>query len=300
MDFRARAEQVIARDPRLDGSLLPVVEKELLHYDILQALRFSGHLGKMTFQGGTALRLCYGSLRYSEDLDFVAGRGFSSEAFQGTASTIERRIAEKQDVEVRVTEPGERSAEEVVPVDKWQIRVVTAPDRPDIPKQRINLEIACVPAHTQEARTLRRNYDILPDGYEDLYVNVETLEEILADKLKALTVTSRTHVRYRDLWDIPWLMQQGATPSVELVEKKVADYGVEGFEEQLVYTLAHIPEWVHGEFASRMERFIQPSVAAQTLHAPGFRESLITDVSRALEAIQRGMEPDSAPLFPMG
>ena len=49
----------------------PVIEKELLHYDILFALEMEDLLDTLTFQGGTALRLCYGSQRFSEDLDFV-------------------------------------------------------------------------------------------------------------------------------------------------------------------------------------------------------------------------------------
>jgi predicted nucleotidyltransferase component of viral defense system len=55
-----------------------VIEKELLHYDILFALEKGGLLDKLTFQGGTSLRLCYGGNRFSEDLDFAGGKDFSS------------------------------------------------------------------------------------------------------------------------------------------------------------------------------------------------------------------------------
>lgn len=50
-----------------------VVEKELLHHDILLALSESGMLEKLCFIGGTCLRACYGSNRLSEDLDFTGG-----------------------------------------------------------------------------------------------------------------------------------------------------------------------------------------------------------------------------------
>ena len=39
----------------------PVVEKELLHYDILFSLEREDLLDQLTFQGGTSLRLCYGA-----------------------------------------------------------------------------------------------------------------------------------------------------------------------------------------------------------------------------------------------
>ena len=56
-----------------DENSRPVIQKELLHYDILFCLKQSGLLDGLVFQGGTSLRLCYGSNRYSEDLDFVGG-----------------------------------------------------------------------------------------------------------------------------------------------------------------------------------------------------------------------------------
>lgn len=57
----------------------PVIEKELLHYDILYSLSRAGLLDHLTFQGGTSLRLCYGAPRFSEDLDFTGGKDFDYE-----------------------------------------------------------------------------------------------------------------------------------------------------------------------------------------------------------------------------
>ena len=51
----------------------PVIEKEILHYDILFCLDQAGLLKDLVFQGGTCLRLCYGANRFSEDLDFAGG-----------------------------------------------------------------------------------------------------------------------------------------------------------------------------------------------------------------------------------
>ncbi|AIA69707.1 nucleotidyl transferase AbiEii/AbiGii toxin family protein [Pectobacterium atrosepticum] len=48
----------------LEG-LRNVVEKELLHYDILYCLDNAGLLEQLTFQGGTSLRLCHGANRYA-------------------------------------------------------------------------------------------------------------------------------------------------------------------------------------------------------------------------------------------
>lgn len=56
----------------------PVIEKELIHYDLLYALDREGLLNDLVFQGGTSLRLCYGGNRFSEDLDFAGGVDFTS------------------------------------------------------------------------------------------------------------------------------------------------------------------------------------------------------------------------------
>lgn len=74
--FNMLVEKAMAVEGR--NHMRPVIEKELLHYDILFALDRAGLLDQLTFQGGTALRLCYGADRFSEDLDFVGGADFAS------------------------------------------------------------------------------------------------------------------------------------------------------------------------------------------------------------------------------
>lgn len=58
------------------SSLRPVVEKELLHHDILREMSEAGLLLRLTFIGSTCLRACYGSSRLSEDLDFTGNADF--------------------------------------------------------------------------------------------------------------------------------------------------------------------------------------------------------------------------------
>lgn len=79
-DFDALVELAIAQSGT--QNMRPVIEKELLHYDILFALDEAKLLDKLVFQGGTSLRLCRGANRYSEDLDFAGGK--YSGLYQGT------------------------------------------------------------------------------------------------------------------------------------------------------------------------------------------------------------------------
>ena len=66
-----------------DETYYPVVIKEILQVDILHAMTAANLFFYVAFKGGTALRLCYRSARYSEDLDFSTRRPF-------TQTTVER------------------------------------------------------------------------------------------------------------------------------------------------------------------------------------------------------------------
>lgn len=91
--------------------LLPVIEKELLHYDIIQAMSEGGFLRGLCFQGGTSLRLCYGSERFSEDLDFTGGAGFESSSINHIKECIEDHLSSKYGLSVEVKPPKEKKTQ---------------------------------------------------------------------------------------------------------------------------------------------------------------------------------------------
>lgn len=269
----------------------PVIEKELLHYDILFALDAKGLLDELTFQGGTCLRLCYGSPRFSEDLDFVGGREFALDQLHSMRSCIEEYVGERYGLEVSVREPREGLTDQAssrnVLVHRWQIRVITAPARPDVPKQMIKIEVANVEAYTREPRQLRSNYDFLPDGYGDLIVINESLNEIMADKLVSL-VNCRSYIRYRDIWDLHWLRQQQAVVDPEILRKKIADYSAAEYPEAAGKLVENLPIIVRGkEFRDQMSRFIPSDVQERTLLKDKFLALLASETSDALSAAAR-------------
>src|ERR1700731_1591996 len=61
----------------IPGEMEQNLIKETIHLHLLSALSDAGVLRHVVFQGGTALRLCYGGERYTEDLDFVCGKAGS-------------------------------------------------------------------------------------------------------------------------------------------------------------------------------------------------------------------------------
>ncbi len=267
----------------------PVIQKELLHYDILYSLDNAGLLDQLTFQGGTSLRLCHGSPRFSEDLDFVGGKGFTRQQLEPIKDCIEHYIGQRYGLEVSVKEPRELKDEREyadLKIDKWQIAVVTSPERKDIPQQRIKVEVANIDAYSREPRALQLNYTFLPEGYGDTLVLTETLDEVMADKVVSL-VNTTGYVRNRDIWDLRWLKQQGAELKVDWVVNKIRDYRIDDYQDKLVRMLKRLPGIIEGEvFQREILRFIPRDVAERTLNKPKFNQLLITEVSGLLQQVR--------------
>lgn len=289
-DFNALVAQAMADSGR--RHMRPVIEKELLHYDILFTLDKSGLLNQLTFQGGTCLRLCYGSPRFSEDLDFAGGRDFTSGKLQDIKDCIEHYIGNRYQLEVSVKEPAELKNTpeyEGINVDKWQVSIVTSPERKDIPRQRIKLEIANIPSYSRQPRALQVNYDFLPDGYGDTLVLSESLDEVMADKVISLVNTHR-YVRHRDIWDLRWLKQQGAALNREWVNNKIQDYKITDYLSKLDEMRGRLPDIIHGKpFQDEMSRFIPMDVQERTLLKDGFYAFLVQEIQELLDAVKLGM-----------
>jgi len=267
----------------------PVIQKELLHYDILYSLEAEGLLDQLTFQGGTSLRLCYGSPRFSEDLDFVGGRGFTRKQLEPIRDCIAHYIGERYGLDVTVKEPKELKDEweyADLKIDKWQVSVVTAPAHSHIPRQRIKVEVANIEAYSRQPRALQLNYDFLPDGYGDTLVLTESLDEVMADKLVSL-VNTTGYVRNRDIWDLRWLKQQGAALRADWVYSKIRDYRIDDYPGKLAHMLERLPAIVEGDaFRGEMPRFIPQDVAERTLQKPKFFTFLTAEVSDLLQKVQ--------------
>jgi predicted nucleotidyltransferase component of viral defense system len=199
------------------GTVRPAVEKELLHHDILREMSRNGLLTGLTFIGGTCLRACYGSPRLSEDLDFTGGNDFNPARLAELGSVLEKTLLEKYGLPVSVSEPVREDGN----VSTWKIRLQTRPASKHLPAQRIHIDVCSVPSHRPRPALLRNAYGVNM-GTDGLILQVQTREEIMADKWVAL-VFRPNRVQYRDLWDLLWLDQQGIKLDADLVFQKLND-----------------------------------------------------------------------------
>ena len=273
------------------SAMRPVVEKELLHHEIFQALDADGLLRNLVFQGGTSLRLCRGSARFSEDLDFAGGVDFSAASMGKLKHCLETRIGSVFDLRVTVSNKPSRIGEDGIQhvrVDKWWISIETTPENPSMPRQRIKLEIANIPAHTSQLVPIRDNYGFL--GGSTVLVNAETLGEVMADKVLAFPTSlldNKGHpvsadsnkIRHRDIWDLAWMRTQGTVLDPALVVAKISDYGVEHYPDLLDRAIEQLPQIVRSrEFKAQMTRFIDSTTLGKTLASDAYLDYLDSTV----------------------
>lgn len=296
IDFRSFARDIAQRN-ELDA-LEPVIEKELIHYEILQSLSKYGLLSHLTFQGGTCLRLCYGSQRYSEDLDFTAGDEFDELDLPAFSKTLQSDLLKAYDVTVRVREPKMVREFDGVGMRRWTVIVDTATSRPDLPSQRIKLEVASVPSYTSEVRQVESNYRGLPASYGQTLARCQSAEEILADKLVSFANTEG-YIRHRDLWDIPWIAKRAGfdeTIIAELVERKHEDYNCNLALPALLALGQERAAMVieTSRFRDQMRRFLPPETYDRTIANEDWRKIMLEQICGMYQKVAKDLELDEA------
>ncbi len=275
-------QQLIRENPEY-ASLSEVIEKEILHHDIMTVLIQHGALQTLTFIGGTALRMCYNSSRLSEDLDFNGGHGFKPSQLVGLDTEIQHYIQKKYETEVWVNAPNEEKQGDTV---SWKISIVKQPNRPDLPRQKMHIDVCAVPSFDIKKRPLINHYKLVVPT-EGLLVPVQSPEEILVDKLIALAFRAR-RIKPRDLWDITWLKQRGIELSNTLLNQKLEARNKPKPEFQhaiqsQIDKLLHEDE-VKNDFNAEMRRFIPQSLQQKTLNQADYWHYLQTEVQAIASA----------------
>ena len=263
--------QALQAKPELTA-VKAVVEKELLHHDILREMSAAGLLAGLTFIGGTCLRACYGSVRLSEDLDFTGGADFTRDMLARLAGVLVARLEARYGLKVTVGEPKK----ETLGVDTWKLSVMTHPERKDLPAHTIHIEICAIPSHDRRPMMLRNVYGV-DLGTSGLILQAESREEILADKIIALALRPN-RIKNRDLWDIAWLKQQGIELPLALVPAKINDHRqtVAEFRSQLEARLSALraDPAIRRDFVKEMQRFLPAATVRETVEEASYWEYL--------------------------
>ena len=269
------------------STLRPVVEKELLHHDILREMGDAGFLAGLTFIGGTCLRSCYGSLRLSEDLDFTGGSNFQRSDLATLGDVLTERLLIRYGLPVKVSAPVKTGGK----VSTWKLTIETRGNQRDLPAQRIHLDICAIQSHEPQPRMLRNLYGI-DLGTSGLILRAQSREEILADKVIAFAFREN-RMKNRDLWDIVWLVQQGVELPAYLVPLKIRDYQKtdEEFKRRVDerLTAMRTEAVVRREFVAEMRRFLPANVVRGTVESPAYWEFLSATLSEQIAVAVRAL-----------
>lgn len=280
----------------ISGEMEQNLVKEAIHLHLLSALSDAGILRHVVFQGGTALRLCYGGERYSEDLDFVCGKSGSyvdkiefDKLIRDALDATKRSLQRDFDIDphqILLKQPAHPMAIKgnSVAVTAWQI-VVPIGSTERSPKSRIKIEFANVPSYDNGPRVARFTPGLVQ--VQDVILAVESENEILADK--AVALTARQVLKYRDIWDI-WDLTSRMDAKIDraMVRHKFVDYGTKDIEAKARSRLDEISkESTARSFLAEMKRFL-PAKRVVELTDAGWHHTIL---AKSGDLIRRAILP---------
>jgi len=280
--FDSLISQAIKNQEEL-APLQSVVEKELLHHDIMREMSAAGLLHNLTFIGGTCLRLCYGSNRLSEDLDFTGGNEFKRETLSELGNVLIDRLFAKYGLRVEMSEPVKDTGN----VDTWKLSMITRPEQKGLPYQRINIDVCTIPSYDKRPVVLRNYYEV-DMGTSGLIIQAQSREEILADKLIAFALRTN-RLKNRDLWDIGWLKQQNISLPLDLIAMKILDHKrtVDDYLQLLSERkgLLRNDPGVRNAFIYEMQRFLPQKTVENTVNNADFWEYLVSVIQTECDKV---------------
>ena len=246
------ANAIVAAAPGL-GHAKRALESELLSMAVFHVIHRFGLLpDDAVFIGGTALRLCHGSPRFSEDLGFHTPRFAPRTLDRGTLAVETEKITGCRISVSTPTGSGStlaRVSAEVPGRDRSRRR----------PRMKIDLGEGLQVDARPEIITLRMAGGSVPgmgDVGDAFSFRTSSKEEIFADKHLAL-VGRRRRIKHRDLFDILWLRHRGVDFRPDIVAAKVATEDSAGFADILRRRAkAGRDAILDGSYQAEMEHFL--------------------------------------------
>lgn len=195
--------QKLAKELKIDTF---TVRREYLQLLFLKYFYAENNTDQVFFKGGTALRLLYDSFRFSEDLDFTSVLGKEK-----LRKTIEKSLKKLQK---EVSDLSFKEQESIA--DSYTGKIYQQLEELDFPLTvRLDFSMREEPYRT-DSSLIETQFPVSP------YPQVShlTIEEILAEKVRAVTV----RVRGRDIFDLWFILSKKVDIDWKLVEKKMDLY----------------------------------------------------------------------------
>lgn len=202
-------DQILAAYPENLRAFKESILKEYLQYKILNSIFNSEYANKLAFLGGTALRIVYGSTRFSEDLDFD-NFALTEMEFINLSRIIQKDLM-LEGLEVEVS---------TVTKNAYRIKI-------RIPKLLFDSGLSAMSEHKIliQVDTVPQNFEYVTEkpllNKFDIFtqINVVSKDLLLAQKIFASVNRKRT--MGRDFFDIVFLYGLGAKPNFAYLKKTI-------------------------------------------------------------------------------
>jgi predicted nucleotidyltransferase component of viral defense system len=181
-----------------------VLERDYCLAWFLVGLSQSALRDVLAFKGGTALKRCYfGDYRFSEDLDFTLVTEASLETILTGLEEIFKDIQQKSGILIRYSHADRKSHQ-----NSHTFYIAYEGPLPSMSIKEVKVDITINERLVQplQSRPVLKGYKEYEDLSEDATIQVYSLEEILSEKVAALTDRARNEPR--DLYDIWYLIEQ--------------------------------------------------------------------------------------------
>ncbi len=190
--------------------------REYLQYKILEIIYETPYENKLTFLGGTCLRIVHGNSRFSEDLDFD-NFNLSMDDFNGITKIVKTELERLgYEVEIRNVKKGAYHCYIRFPELLYKEGLTNHKEE----KILIQLD------------TESHEFDYKPDqpllNKFDVFTQINTTPKDLLLAQKFYAVINRKRNKGRDFFDIIFLLGQGQVPNYEYLHAKI---GVQTPEE---------------------------------------------------------------------
>jgi predicted nucleotidyltransferase component of viral defense system len=185
--------------------------REYLQVAILKSIYRVPSSRALSFMGGTCLRLCYDTKRYSEDLDFALDGESTGYDFSKLMKTTERELTFRG-FNLQALVAGEKTVQKCFfhieqLLEKFGIALVKGQ------KLHIKIEVDTNPVRGESVR--RETYFLT--RYNELFpVAKHDLPTLFAGKI--LAVLFRPYVRGRDYYDLVWYLRKNVAMNIEYLQ----------------------------------------------------------------------------------
>lgn len=201
--------------------------REYLQYKILDIIFKSDISDKLSFLGGTAIKICYGSQRFSEDLDFD-NFGLTKTEFTKLSEIIKKELElEGYEVEIKNVFKG---------AFRCNIRI------PKLLKEN-NLSVMIDEKILIQVDTAPHNFNYPPTNFLlqkfDVFRNIKITPPDILLSMKVAAIFGRKRMKGRDFYDLVYLLPT-TDFNYEYLNFKLGIKNKQELKEKLLFSITDI------------------------------------------------------------